>query len=125
LDFEMLVTLAFAMGLMNATIATSTALSVRTTHMTGPATDLGVHLGTALYATGAERAEALKMAALRGGKLASFILGGAVVALGMNSLGHLSLMMPAAAILWSTLQLYATSEGRTVATQPVLQGGSR
>jgi len=34
--------LAFAMGLMNATVATTTSLAVRTSHMTGPASDFGV-----------------------------------------------------------------------------------
>ena len=36
--------LSFAMGLQNAAVATSTGLLVRTTHLTGPATDLGIHL---------------------------------------------------------------------------------
>src|SRR5262249_35454977 len=73
--FILLSLLAFAMGLQNAAVATTTGLAVRTTHLTGPATDLGVHLGTALLATGAERREALRGAALRGGKAVAFILG--------------------------------------------------
>ena len=34
--------LAFAMGLQNAAVASTTGLAVRTTHLTGPATDLGI-----------------------------------------------------------------------------------
>jgi uncharacterized membrane protein YoaK (UPF0700 family) len=41
--------LAFAMGLQNAAAASTTGLAVRTTHLTGPATALGIHLGTAYF----------------------------------------------------------------------------
>ena len=41
-DFGFMALLAFAMGLMNATVATTTSLAVRTSHMTGPASDFGV-----------------------------------------------------------------------------------
>ncbi|HTU63228.1 MAG TPA: YoaK family protein, partial [Polyangiales bacterium] len=41
-DFLHLCALGFAMGLQNAAVATSTGQLVRTTHLTGPATDLGV-----------------------------------------------------------------------------------
>ena len=44
--------LAFAMGLQNAAVASATGMAVRTTHLTGPATDLGIHLGTAWFLRG-------------------------------------------------------------------------
>lgn len=43
-DFVLLCGLSFAMGLQNAAVASSTGQLVRTTHPTGPARDLGVHL---------------------------------------------------------------------------------
>lgn len=94
-DFALLCILACAMGLMNATVASSTTYAVRTSHMTGPATDFGVHLATAWYATGEERRIALQLAALRGGKIASFIAGAALMVPWMNKAGYLSLFMPA------------------------------
>jgi uncharacterized membrane protein YoaK (UPF0700 family) len=98
-DFALLSLLGFAMGLQNATVATSTGLAVRTTHMTGPASDLGVHLGTLVFATGAARAAALRGAALRAGKLASFILGAAAALYLTGAVGYLVFLLPVATIL--------------------------
>jgi uncharacterized membrane protein YoaK (UPF0700 family) len=91
--------LAFAMGLQNAAVASTTGLAVRTTHLTGPATDLGIHLGAALFATGAERRAAFKGAALRGGKILSF-MGGAGLSVPLADWsGHLTLLAPAVFVL--------------------------
>lgn len=91
--------LGFAMGLMNASVASSTALAVRTTHMTGPASDFGVSLGVAFFATGAERVSALKVAALRGSKVLGFIAGALLMVPLASTLGSLALFAPAAFIL--------------------------
>jgi uncharacterized membrane protein YoaK (UPF0700 family) len=63
-DFALLFCLAFAMGLMNASVASSTAVAVRTTHMTGPATDFGVSLAVAWFSRGEKRCVDLKMSGL-------------------------------------------------------------
>lgn len=105
-DFALLCILACAMGLMNATVASSTTYAVRTTHMTGPATDLGVHLATAWYATGEERRLALQLAALRGGKIASFIAGAALMVPVMNRVGYLAFLMPAAFVVVSAARSF-------------------
>ncbi len=76
--FTLLSLLAFAMGLQNASVSSTTGLTVRTTHLTGPSTDLGVHLGVACLTTGAERRAALRGAALRGGKIFAFVLGAGI-----------------------------------------------
>ncbi|MDF2697936.1 MAG: hypothetical protein K0S65_6319, partial [Labilithrix sp.] len=76
-DFVFLSVLSFASGLQNAAVATGTGLLVRTTHLTGPATDLGIHLVELAYTTGAERENAVKHALLRGGKIAAFVSGAA------------------------------------------------
>ncbi len=73
--FAMLSLLAFAMGLQNAAVSTTTGLAVRTSHLTGPATDLGIHLGVACVEGPGERRKALKAAVLRAGKIFAFIVG--------------------------------------------------
>ena len=100
--FILLSLLALAMGLQNASVASTTGLAVRTTHLTGPTTDLGIHLGTALLATGAERRAALRGAALRGGKAVAFVLGAGLSVPLTGALGFLSLLVPAACVLVAT-----------------------
>jgi uncharacterized membrane protein YoaK (UPF0700 family) len=78
-DFVLLSILAFAMGLQNASVASTTGNAVRTTHMTGPASDFGVSLGAAFFAEGDARAVAVRAAAVRGGKIVAFITGAAVM----------------------------------------------
>ena len=82
------------MGLQNAAVASTTGLAVRTTHLTGPATDLGIHLGAALFATGQERRAAFKGATLRGGKILSFMVGAGLSVPLANWAGYLSLPVP-------------------------------
>lgn len=98
-DFFVLSILAFAMGLQNAAVATTTGLAVRTTHMTGPATDLGVHLGTAYFATGDARKSALRGALLRGGKIVSFAAGAAAMVPFAQGAKYLAFALPAAVVL--------------------------
>ena len=95
----LLTLLAFAMGLQNASVASTTGLAVRTTHLTGPSTDLGIHLGAACLATGAERRQALRGAALRGGKVVAFMLGASLSVPLVGAFGYLALLTPAVFIL--------------------------
>lgn len=96
--FLLLCMLGFAMGLQNAAVASTTGLAVRTTHLTGPTTDLGIHLGVACFATGEERKAAVQGAALRGGKILAFIAGaGLSVPLG-HRYGYLALLAPASLV---------------------------
>lgn len=87
--------LAFTMGLQNAAVASTTGLAVRTTHVTGPATDVGIHLGTAILADGDERKSALKGAALRGGKILSFMTGAGLAIPLTAVFDYLALLVPA------------------------------
>lgn len=91
--------LAFAMGLQNASVASTTGLAVRTTHLTGPTTDLGIHLGVACLAGGPERRSALRGAMLRGGKVVAFMLGAGLAIPLAQSFGFLSLLAPAGFVL--------------------------
>jgi len=101
-DFFLLSVLAFAMGLQNAAVATTTGLAVRTTHMTGPATDFGVHLATAYFAEGESRRNALRGALLRGGKIVSFAIGAAAMVPVARSAGYAGFLLPAAAVFVAT-----------------------
>lgn len=119
-DFALLSGLALAMGLMNATVASTTALSVRTTHMTGPATDVGVSLGVALFSGGAERTRALQLAGLRGGKLVAFSLGAFFMVELVARQGFLAFVAPALLIATATARSYLTypDAGETPVVHP-------
>jgi uncharacterized membrane protein YoaK (UPF0700 family) len=97
--FVLLSLLAFAMGLQNAAVATSTGLAVRTTHLTGPATDLGIHLGVAFFVDGEERKAALRGAALRGGKVVAFVAGAGLALPLAWVAGYLAFLVPAVGVL--------------------------
>jgi len=108
--FALLCTLAFAMGLMNASVATSTASLVRTTHLTGPATDLGVHLSMAWISRDpAERSLMLRMSALRALKLAAFALGAMVMVPVADAAGYLSFALPALLVSIATLRSFGVA----------------
>jgi uncharacterized membrane protein YoaK (UPF0700 family) len=117
-DFALLSLLSFAMGLQNAAVATTTGLAVRTTHMTGPATDLGIHLATSFFATGEARRSALRGAALRGGKLLAFILGGAVMLPVARAVGYLAFFVPAVIIPIAASLSFVPSRVRPTAPAP-------
>ncbi len=101
-DFLLLSLLSFAMGLQNASVATCTGLAVRTTHMTGPASDLGVHLATAWFVAGEARRTALRGALLRAGKLISFASGAALMVPAVRTGGYLAFLIPGMIILTAT-----------------------
>lgn len=99
-DFALLSLLAFAMGMQNACVATATGMLVRTTHMTGPATDLGVALGTLVHPVPDDvRAAARRSAVLRAGKIAAFATGAGVGLVLATTLGFWALALPATGIL--------------------------
>ncbi len=95
-DFVLLAILAFAMGLQNASVATTTGMIVRTTHMTGPLTDFAVALSAYLSsAPAAVRETALESAVLRGSKIFSFVVGCAFAAIVSPRAGYLTFLVPA------------------------------
>jgi uncharacterized membrane protein YoaK (UPF0700 family) len=117
-DFLLLSMLGFAMGLQNASVATSTGLAVRTTHMTGPASDLGVHLATSLFTAGEARANALRAAGLRAGKLTAFIAGGAAMVPLARTFGYLAFLVPAAIVVLAAHMSFVPSKVRSLAAAP-------
>lgn len=96
-DFLLLSLLSLAMGLQNASVGNATGSLVRTTHATGPATDLGVALAFLLVRNlpAEHRLAARRTAILRGGKLAAFVVGAAAAAFYVPHLGYLSFFVPA------------------------------
>lgn len=114
-DLALLSMLGFSMGLLNGSVASLTAHSVRTTHVTGPATDLGVHLATSLAVEGAERRKQLKLAFLRGAHLFFFGLGASTMPLILYRLGFLAFLVPAALIGVATVRAFR-AEGLAAST---------
>lgn len=87
--------LAFTMGLQNALVSKMSASQIRTTHMTGVITDLGIELGKMLYWNRTERPFESRVRANRiklrlfGTLLAMFIGGGIVGAVGFRHIGFI------------------------------------
>lgn len=115
-DFTLLCLLSFAMGLQNATVAVSTGNAVRTTHMTGPATDFAVAAATLLVGSSEERPMAWASLQLRGTKLVAFMLGAAVMLPITSRAGFLSFIVPAIACAVATLLSYAPQRLSTTFT---------
>lgn len=99
------VLLCFIMGLQNAMITKLSHGEIRTTHITGMITDIGIELGKALYwkrspdpanmDMQADTAKLKNLSAL----VCFFFLGGAVGAFGFRSIGLGFTLLPAALLL--------------------------
>lgn len=93
-DYSLLALLCTSSGLMNGAITTSSRGTVRTTHLTGLTTDLGLGIVRVFYDRQEKPAHALEVRAnwLRIGTIGSFVGGsvvGAVLFLQVNYLGFL------------------------------------
>lgn len=95
--------LCFLMGLQNAIITKVSGAIIRTTHMTGNATDLGIELGKLLYwnadksAPDQVRANRERLG-IHASLIALFTLGGVVGAVGFKRVGY-GVVVPLAALL--------------------------
>ncbi|MCU0763411.1 MAG: DUF1275 domain-containing protein [Hydrogenophaga sp.] len=96
------VLLCFIMGLQNAVITKISRAVIRTTHITGLLTDLGIELGKLLYVNRHPDQQPVRADRERlrvhGQLIASFFVGGVVGALGFKHLGYVS-TVPLAALL--------------------------
>jgi uncharacterized membrane protein YoaK (UPF0700 family) len=112
-DFVLLWVLAFAMGLQNASVANATGALVRTTHMTGPATDLGVALAFLLLpeTSSDTRYAAHRTVILRGSKILGFTLGAVAAALVVPHLAYLSFLLPAGICLAVAARVFGLRTG--------------
>jgi len=95
--------LCFIMGLQNATITKISGARIRTTHLTGMITDIGIELGKLVYELAGRahgvtvRADRRKLSILSQ-VVSMFFLGGVVGAIGFKHLGY-GFSMPLAALL--------------------------
>lgn len=96
--------LCFIMGLQNAVITKLSRAEIRTTHITGMVTDIGIELGKLLYLNRSRSPEQAPVQANRerlltnGGLVACFFVGGLSGAWGFKTIGFLS-TVPLAVIL--------------------------
>ena len=88
--------LCFIMGLQNALITKLSHAEIRTTHITGIVTDIGIELGKMLYWNAAQTPELPRVQAdksrlkLFSSLLFCFLLGGVLGALGFKHLGYVA-----------------------------------
>lgn len=99
------IVLCFAMGLQNALITKISSAEIRTTHVTGLTTDLGIELGKLVYWNRKNAVADLPMVLanrkkvkLHGLLIGTFFLGGLLGAVGFKYLGFVS-SMPLAVVL--------------------------
>lgn len=94
--------LCFTMGLQNATITKLSGSVIRTTHLTGMITDIGIATGRILHATFTRNSASLepetRVIALLGSLVGLFFLGGIIGALGFKHMGAL-FALPLACVL--------------------------
>ncbi len=87
--------LCFIMGLQNAIISKISNSEIRTTHMTGIITDIGIELGKMAYINSQDKSARYKPVRRNSARLkllvsllASFLCGGAMGALGFKHIGY-------------------------------------
>ncbi|OYU11912.1 MAG: hypothetical protein CFE38_09975 [Comamonadaceae bacterium PBBC1] len=97
------VLLCFIMGLQNAVITKISKAEIRTTHITGLVTDLGIELGKLFYMNRSNPAEPVlanrQRLRVQGSLVLGFLLGGLMGALGFKHGGYIT-TLPLAALLW-------------------------
>lgn len=112
------VLLCYTMGLQNAVITKISRAEIRTTHVTGLVTDLGIELGKLLYANrgGAARGEPVRADRVRLSVLSQLLLaffaGGLLGALGFQNFGYIA-TVPLAALLGGLAIVPALDDIRT------------
>lgn len=107
-SYMLLVLLCLASGLQNAAITSSSGRSVRTTHLTGLTTDLGLGLAR-IFAFDLKQSQLqteLRANYLRIGSIAAFILGSAVGAWVFIRFGYKGFILP------GFISVYAAWHGR-------------
>jgi uncharacterized membrane protein YoaK (UPF0700 family) len=97
------VLLCFIMGLQNAVITKISKAEIRTTHITGLVTDLGIELGKLLYMNLSQPGTPVRANRQRLrvhlALVLGFFLGGLMGALGFKYWGYIT-TVPLAALLW-------------------------
>ncbi len=122
-----LLVLAFTMGLQNALVSKISSSQIRTTHMTGIITDLGIELGKLFYWNRTEspadsrvRANRIKLR-LYGTLLGMFVLGGVVGAVGFKHVGFVWVVPLAIGLLTLALPPLFLDWRRTLRKKAILK----
>ena len=123
--------LAFTMGVQNATLTKMSGSAIRTTHMTGVVTDLGIEIGRMLFWNRMGRGDARYVRAnwsrvrLYAGLLALFLLGGIAGAWGFQRIGFacvlplaLVLLLVSLPPLWADWCTYRACRGQSPLSAP-------
>ena len=108
----MLLGLSFLMGLQNAATTRISNSRVRTTHISGVATDIGIGLATLSGATGESRSTAASMMKLHTLTIACFVIGGLSGVLLYQAVGGLLLVLAGSLLLVAAMREVARSSGR-------------
>jgi len=105
-DYMLLALLCMASGLQNAALTTASGATVRTTHMTGNLTDLGLGLVRGFFHKGDREQKSFirKTNVLRLGTIFSFILGSTVGGFLFLEVGYLGFLFPAGIALYAVFQ---------------------
>lgn len=112
--YVLLALLCLASGLQNGAITSSSGSSVRTTHLTGLTTDLGLGLArqVTLGGVGERCAKESRANRLRAGTIASYVVGSALGAYVFMNVGFLGFLFPA------LVDAYAAWHGRMLKVMP-------
>ncbi|BDC99966.1 YoaK family protein [Persicobacter psychrovividus] len=94
--------LLFAMGLQNALVTRISGAVVRTTHLTGISTDLGIELVSLFHSQGEERKQITRRLSLQSTIVTGFVVGG-IGAVFLFSKFHIHALLLPIAILTSAL----------------------
>jgi uncharacterized membrane protein YoaK (UPF0700 family) len=110
--------LCFTSGLQNALITTSSGAVIRTTHLTGLTTDLGIglakNLAKRLDSKGSVNQNDLVNNKIRAGIILCFILGSSVGAFAFLSYEYWGFLLPAAISVYATWLVLKTKKLRTL-----------
>ncbi len=106
--------LCFVMGLQNAMITKISKAEIRTTHMTGVVTDIGIELGRLFYWNQSHKANQVHIVQANRLKLKAllllfsmFLIGGIVGAISFKSKGYISVVPISLSLIFiSTFQVY-------------------
>lgn len=102
-EWLLVAALGFVMGQQNALITKVSDATIRTTHVTGMVTDIGIELGKGLYVNRLAHAEPVRADLAKLGMLTTlvglFFVGGLMGAVGYLALGFPVLLVPALLLL--------------------------
>jgi len=119
-DYFFLAFLCTASGLQNSAITIASGFTVRTSHMTGTTTDLGIALARffALGAAPQDHRRDMEAMLLKAGAIASFALGGFLGAYLFMRIHYLGFLLPAGIAFFAT---FIARKNREIITQTHLR----